>query len=46
MAFFMALKRLPMALAGRKIEKAAVRFSDREILERINANRSNINPNG
>lgn len=46
MAFFMALKRLPMALAGRKIEKAAVRFSDREILERINANRSNIDPNG
>ncbi|MCH8313522.1 MAG: glycosyltransferase family 2 protein [Nitrospinae bacterium] len=37
-AFYMALKRLPPALAGRKKEKAAVRFSDRETLERINAN--------
>jgi len=41
-AFFMALKRLPTALVGRKKEKAAIRFSDREILERINADRSNV----
>jgi len=40
-AFFMALKRLPLALAGRKKERLAVRFSDKEILERINVNRSN-----
>ena len=41
-AFFMALKRLPIALEGRKKEKTVVRFSDREILERINADRSNV----
>lgn len=41
-AFFMALKRLPAALNGRKLEKSAVRFSDREILKRINVNRPNI----
>jgi hypothetical protein len=40
-AFFMALKRLPLALAGRKKERLAVRFSDKEILERINVNRAN-----
>ena len=40
-AFYMALKRLPQALAGRKKEHSAVRFSDREILERINVNRPN-----
>ncbi len=38
-AFFMALKRLPVALSGRKKEHASVRFSDREILEQINVNR-------
>ena len=38
-AFTMALKRLPLALAGRKKERIAVRFSDKEILERINVNR-------
>ncbi|MEC7641472.1 MAG: glycosyltransferase family 2 protein [Nitrospinota bacterium] len=35
-AFFMALQRLPEALAGRKAEKNAVCFSDEEILTRIN----------
>lgn len=40
-AFYMALKRLPLALSGRKKERSAVRFSDKEILERINVNRSN-----
>jgi len=40
-AFYMALKRLPKALAGRKKEHSAVRFSDRETLERINVNRPN-----
>ena len=35
-AFFMALKRLPEALAGRREEKNAVRFTDKEILARIN----------
>lgn len=38
-AFYMALKRLPAALRGRKAEKSAVRFSDREILSRINGGR-------
>ncbi len=41
-AFFMALKRLPQALAARKREHAAVRYSDREILERVNANRPDL----
>jgi len=40
-AFYMALKRLPQALAGRKKECSAVRFSDQEILMRINANHPN-----
>ena len=40
-AFFMALKRLPLALAGRKKERSVVLFSDKEILERINVNHSN-----
>ncbi len=40
-AFYMALKRLPLALAGRKKEHAAVRFSDKETLEKINVNRTN-----
>ena len=40
-AFYMALKRLPQAMAGRKKEQSAVRFSDRETLDRINANRPN-----
>ncbi|MEC7640783.1 MAG: glycosyltransferase family 2 protein [Nitrospinota bacterium] len=35
-AFFMALQRLPEALAGRRAEKNAVRFSDEEILATIN----------
>ena len=35
-AFFMALKRLPEALAGRRAEKKAVHFSDKEVLIRIN----------
>ena len=39
-AFFMALKRLPVALKGRRLEKSVVRFSDREILEHVNVNRS------
>ncbi len=36
-AFCMALKRLPSALAGRGREKNQARFSDREILNLINA---------
>jgi GT2 family glycosyltransferase len=40
-AFYMALKRLPLALTLRKKEHSAVRFSDEEILKRINVNRSN-----
>ncbi|MFQ5449984.1 MAG: glycosyltransferase family 2 protein [Nitrospinaceae bacterium] len=40
-AFYMALKRLPAALAGRTMEKRDVRISDREILSRINANLAN-----
>ncbi len=36
-AFFKALGRLPRALKGRKREKAAVKYSDREILAKINA---------
>lgn len=39
-AFFMALKRLPLALAGRKKERSATLFSDKEILTRINVNRA------
>jgi len=39
-AFYMALKRLPAALEGRKLEKAAVRFSDRKTLAAINAGRA------
>ena len=35
-AFYMALKRLPSALTKRRLEKNAVRFSDREVLERVN----------
>lgn len=35
-AFYMALKRLPAALDGRRAEKNAVKYSDREILCRIN----------
>lgn len=35
-AFFMALKRLPTALKQRRKEKKSVRFTDREILSRIN----------
>ena len=41
-AFFMALKRLPAALAGRSREKNEVCFSDREILNRININSTHI----
>lgn len=35
-AFYMAIKRLPAALRGRAKEKRAVKFSDHEILCRIN----------
>ncbi|MFQ5671930.1 MAG: glycosyltransferase family 2 protein [Nitrospinales bacterium] len=35
-AFFMALGRLPRALAGRRAEKKAARFSDKDILTRVN----------
>ncbi|MBI4389836.1 MAG: glycosyltransferase family 2 protein [Nitrospinae bacterium] len=35
-AIYLALKRLPAALSGRRAEKKAVRFSDRETLSRIN----------
>ena len=40
MAFFMALKRLPRALQGRRQEKTAVKFTDRQILAKINATAS------
>jgi GT2 family glycosyltransferase len=35
-AFYMALKRLPAALRGRRAEKTAIRYSDREVLTRVN----------
>jgi GT2 family glycosyltransferase len=38
-AFFMALKRLPLALKGRRIEKKAQLTSDKIILSRINQGR-------
>ncbi|MEE2986503.1 MAG: glycosyltransferase family 2 protein [Nitrospinota bacterium] len=37
-AFYMALKRLPAAIAGRQKEKKEVHFNDRNILNQINAN--------
>ncbi|MBT5026939.1 MAG: hypothetical protein HOM97_00960, partial [Nitrospina sp.] len=37
-AFYMALKRLPLILKARKQEKSDVLFSDREILLKININ--------
>ncbi|MBT3514448.1 MAG: glycosyltransferase family 2 protein [Nitrospina sp.] len=43
LAFYMALKRLPKALRGRKLEKSAViLYSDHEILSRINANSTHL----
>ena len=38
-AFFMALKRLPLALKGRRIERKAKLDADEIILSRINQNR-------
>ncbi len=45
-AFYMALKRLPQALKGRRREKTAVQFTDREILAKINAtaNKESLTP--
>ena len=37
-AFFMALQRMPAALKSRKAEKKDVRFSDQEILRKVNIN--------
>ena len=37
-AFYMALKRLPLILKARRQEKSDVLFSDREILQKININ--------
>lgn len=36
MSFYMALNRLPCVMAKRRREKHAVRYSDREVLERVN----------
>tara|TARA_Y100000588_G_scaffold359209_1_gene418035 strand:- start:36 stop:719 length:684 start_codon:yes stop_codon:yes gene_type:complete len=38
-AFFMALKRLPLAIKGRKLEKKATLFKDSIVLSRINQNK-------
>lgn len=43
-AIFMALKRLPPTLRGRREEKSAVKFSDCEILSRINCGHPDRKP--